>query len=141
MGVYVARLDVDVPSAEWDLEYQGNNQWLLSSVGLGYSKKLEPTNGFLDGGPGTPTFALLSPVIEPLLGTKSTYQTFRSSTMEVYSPAMIERAQANEMIPPKEVLIGGYLRFPGRVFVEAMIGSFRLIEDLRAVSGFVTGCF
>ena len=26
MGLRVARLDVDVPSAEWDLEYQGSNQ-------------------------------------------------------------------------------------------------------------------
>ena len=142
MGVYVARLDVDVPSAEWVLEYQGGNQWILSAIGLGYTKKMEPVEGSLDGGPGTPTFALLSPFIEPVVGSKSTYQTFRSSSMEVYSPAMIERAQANEMIPPKEVFIGGIFEVPWQGFhAEALVGSYRLVEDLRAVSGLCDGMF
>ncbi len=142
LGVRVTKLDAQVPSAEWELEYQGNNQWLLSSVGLGYSQKLQPVEGSLDGGPGTPTFALLDPFNEPAPGANSTYQTFRSSTIEVYSPAMIERAQADEMIPPKEVKIGGIFEVPWQGFhAEAMVGSYRLLEDLRSVPGLCDGMF
>ncbi len=142
LGVRVSKLDVQVPSAEWELEYQGNKQWSLRSASLGYNQNLTPVDGLLDGGPGTPRFLLLSPFSEPVKGAKSTYQTFRSSTMEVYSPAMIERAQADEMIPPKEVLVGGIFEVPWQGFhAEAMLGSFRLLEDLRSVSGFCDGMF
>ena len=62
--------------------------------------------------------------------------------MELYSPAMIERAQANEVNPPKEVRVGGVFEVPWQGFhAEAMISSFRMLEDLRSVNGFCDGMF
>ncbi len=142
LGVKVECLPVDVPSSEWELEYKGDNQWLLNSFGLGFNKMIKPIDGLLDGGPGTPTFSLLSQHKEPKIGAKSIYQTFRTPTIEVYSPAMIERAQADEIIPPREVLVGGIFEVPWQGFhAEAMIGSFRMLEDVRASAGLCDGMF
>ncbi|MEK9772978.1 MAG: FtsX-like permease family protein [Opitutae bacterium] len=142
LGVRVVNLEVGVPSAEWELEYRGGKQWSLRSDGLGFETTLMAKDGLLDGGPGTPTFALLSPFVEPEIGAVSVYQTFRASTIEVFSPAMIERAQADEMVPPKEVRVGGIFEVPWQGFhAEAMIGTFRLLEDVRSSSGLCDGMF
>jgi ABC-type lipoprotein release transport system permease subunit len=142
LSVRVDRLSVDVPSAEWVLEYMGGNQWSLRSIGQGFKKVLTPQDGFLDGGPGTPTFSILSSFTEPIIGSKSTYQTFRASTIEVYSPSMIELAQSDEMIPPKEVRVGGIFEVPWQGFhAESMIGSFRMMEDVQANRGHCDGMF
>lgn len=142
LGVRVATLGSEVPSAEWELEYLGGEEWSLRSFGLGFQTKIKPVGDLLDGGPGTPTFALLSPFSPPEIGAKSTYQTFRASTVEVFSPAMIDRAQANEMVPPKEVRVGGIFEVPWQGFhAEAMIGSFRLLEDVRSSTGLCDGMF
>lgn len=141
-GVKVVGLGAQVPSAEWELQYLGEREWLLSAEGLGFKQRMRPSNAILDGGPGTPTFKLLSPFLEPLVGSTSIYQTFRSSTIEVFSPAMIERAQADEIVPPKEVRIGGIFEVPWQGFhAEAMIGSFRFLEDVRSSKGLCDGMF
>ena len=142
LGVKVVQLGVGVPSAEWEIVYIGDNQWSIRSAGLDFNTTLKPKDGLLDGGPGTPTFALLSPFVEPEIGSVSIYQTFRSSTVEVFSPAMIERAQADEMVPPKEVRVGGIFEVPWQGFhAEAMIGTFRLLEDVRSSIGLCDGMF
>jgi len=142
LGVRVARLDPQVPSAEWELKYLGENQWSLRSPGLGFEAKIVPSEGLLDAGPGTPSFSLLPDFQEPVAGSVSTYQTFRSSTIELFSPAMIEQAQSEEMVPPREVRVGGIFEVPWQGFhAEAMIGSFRLLEDLRGVRGLCDGLF
>ena len=142
VGVNVVSLGIDVPSAEWELEYLGSNQWSLSCIALGFEQKVNSEEGVLDCGPGTPTFSLLSPFIEPEVGSKSTYQTFRCSTLELFSPAMIQRAQMDEMVPPKEVRVGGIFEVPWQGFhAEAMIGTFNLLEDVRMQTGRCDGMF
>ena len=76
LGVSVYEFSVDVPSAEWYLEYLGEQVWALRSPGLGFAREIKPVDGLLSAGPGTPTFAILSPFVEPEIGAKSTYQTF-----------------------------------------------------------------
>jgi len=142
LGVSVYEFSVDVPSAEWHLEYLGKQVWALRSPGLGFAREIKPVDGLLIAGPGTPTFATISPFLEPEIGAKSTYQTFRASTIEVFSPAMIEQAQADEMVPPKEVRVGGIFEVPWQGFhAEAMIGSFRMFEDMRTTTGLCDGMF
>jgi ABC-type lipoprotein release transport system permease subunit len=142
VSVSVHRLAADVPSAEWELEYLGNKKWSISSSGLEFSKTLEAENNLLAAGPGAPVFTVISPFVEPEIGAKSTYQTFRSSSIEVYSPAMIEKVRSDEMIPPKVVRIGGIFEVPWQGFhAEAMIAAFRLLEDVRATPGLCDGMF
>ncbi len=103
---------------------------------------MRANNGRLYAGPGTPAFEVLNDRIKLEIGAESTYQTFRSSTIEVFSPVMIKRAQANEMVPPKEVRIGGIFEVPWQGFhAEAMIGSYRLLEDVRDATGLCDGMF
>ena len=55
---------------------------------------------------------------------------------------MIEQAQADEMVPPKEVRVGGIFEVPWQGFhAEAMIGSFRMFEDMRTTTGLCDGMF
>jgi ABC-type lipoprotein release transport system permease subunit len=142
LGVVVLRLDADVPSAEWNLSYSGDDKWKLRCPGLNFEKSLTSVDGILDAGSGTPVFKILDVESRPEEGAGSVYQTFAASTIELYSPAMIERAQSNEMIPPKEVRVGGVFEVPWQGFhAEAMIGSFRMLEDLRSVEGLCDGMF
>ncbi|MDA7823583.1 FtsX-like permease family protein [Opitutales bacterium] len=142
LGVRVYAMDYQVPSAEWKLKYLGEGEWILRSIGLNFEEKLRPEGSILDAGPGTPVFEVMSDGMQPEIGAESIYQTFRSSTIEVFSPSMIQRAQANEMIPPKEVRIGGIFEVPWQGFhAESMIGSFRLLEDVRSVNGLCDGMF
>lgn len=142
LGVTVTGLGPEVPSAEWELKYLGEEEWQLSCLALEFARKIRPQEGLLDGGPGTPTFQISSGFPEPPSGAVSTYQTFRSSTMEVFSPAMIERSRANEMTPPREVRIGGIFEVPWQGFhAEAMLASFHLLEDMRVESGLCDGMF
>ena len=142
VGVRVLELGSEVPSAEWKLQYLGGEEWQLKSTGLEFEAKMRADNGRLYAGPGTPAFEVLKDRIKIEVGAESTYQTFRSSTIEVFSPVMIKCAQANEMVPPKEVRIGGVFEVPWQGFhAEAMIGSFRLLEDVRDATGLCDGMF
>ena len=59
LGVVVLRLDADVPSAEWNLSYKGDDKWKLRCQGLNFEKSLTSVDGILDAGPGTPVFKIL----------------------------------------------------------------------------------
>jgi len=142
LGVVVLRLDANVPSAEWNLSFSGDNKWMLRCPGLNYEKILTSVDGIIDGGPGTPVFKIIDTGSRPIIGAESIYQTFAASTIELYSPSMIERAQSDEVIPPKEARVGGVFEVPWQGFhAEAMIGSFRMLEDLRLVDGLCDGMF
>ena len=142
LSVVVLQLDSNVPSAEWNLSYISEGKWKLRCPGLNFEKNLTSVNGILDAGPGTPIFKIVDSGSLPEEGAESIYQTFAASTMELYSPAMIERAQANEVNPPKEVRVGGVFEVPWQGFhAEAIISSFRMLEDLRSVNGFCDGMF
>jgi ABC-type lipoprotein release transport system permease subunit len=134
LGVRVARLDPWVPSGEWTLQYLGEKTWLLEMAGLGFEKKITEKGGRIDGGQGCPVFICEPSSGEPPTGIVSTYQTFASSTIEVFSPKMIERAKADEMVPPKEVKIGGIFEVPWQGFqAEALIGTMRFMGDLQGM--------
>ena len=46
------------------------------------------------------------------------------------------------MVPPKEVRVGGIFEVPWQGFhAEAMIGSFRMFEDMRTTTGLCDGMF
>ena len=83
--VRVARLNPFVPSAEWELTYLGNSKWSLVSHGLDFEAEIICKKGLIDAGPGTPVFELLDNAQEPEIGTVSVFQTFRSSSIELYS--------------------------------------------------------
>lgn len=141
-GLEVIELAPNVPSAEWKLSYLGTDKWVLKSYGLGFEANMIQDDGRLDAGPGTPVFKILPNFIPPKVGSEYTYQTFRSSTIEVFSPAIIEKSQNNELLPPKEVRVGGIFEVPWQGFhAEAMIGSYRLLEDLRVEKGVCDGMF
>ena len=55
---------------------------------------------------------------------------------------MIERAKAEEMIPPKEVRVGGVFEVPWQGFqAEAIIGTMNFMGDLRGVQNTCDGFF
>ncbi len=143
LGLRVCELSGEVPSAEWRLSCQGEDLWRLSSGGLNFEATIRPIEGKLNAGPGAPVFELpLQDDTKSLAGSEFVFQTFRASSIEIFSPAMFDRAQANEISPPKEVLVGGVFEVPWQGFhAEAVIGSFELLEDLRSVSGVCDGMF
>jgi len=117
-GLEVIELAPNVPSAEWKLSYLGKDKWVLKSYGLGFETNMIENDGRLDAGPGTPVFKILPNFIPPQVGSEYTYQTFRSSTIEVFSPAIIEKSQNNELLPPRRLGLEESLRFPGKVSMQ-----------------------
>ncbi len=140
-GVVVERLDPLVPSGEWSLKYIGEKKWMLQLDALGFEKIISEEDGLIYGGQGCPVFRR-DQKIEPEVNSTTVYQTFASSTVEVFSPAMIERAKADEMIPPKEVRVGGVFEVPWQGFqAEAIIGTMNFMGDLRGVQNTCDGFF
>ena len=100
LGVSVYEFSVDVPSAEWYLEYLGEQVWALLFSRIRFCCEIKPVDGLLSAGPHSHICHSFS-FVEPEIGAKSTYQTFRSSTIEVFSPAMIERLRLMKWYHPK----------------------------------------
>ena len=54
------------------------------------------------------------------------FHVFKGSSIEVFVPEMIEKAKSDEIIPPREVRVGGIFEVPWQGFhTEAMIGTMR----------------
>ena len=62
--------------------------------------------------------------------------------MEVFSPSMIEKIKDDEMIPPREVRIGGIFEVPWQGFhTEALMSTMRFMQDMRGDEGRIDGFY
>ena len=97
--VLVEQLDPYVESDEWKIEfidedkYNIRNQQGSIDINCTFNQPLE------DLGWGYPKFKLVEGNKPFSKGDQFKFQIFRSSTIEIYSPSMIEKAKSDEMSP------------------------------------------
>lgn len=140
--VVVERIDPYVESAEWTFKFLGSDNYniknSLGTIDLNGSIQ-DPVS---DLGWGFPKFKIVQGEYPFAKGDSFTFQTFRSSTLEIYSPSMIEQAKSDEMAPPREVRVGGIFEVPWQGFhADALIGTRRFMEDMRGEENACDGFF
>ena len=138
----VLRLDPYVESGEWEIQADENGSILVSESISGDEFPWDQTQGPFDLGFGYPVFEITGKEVSLDPGERILFHVFRASTIEVFSPSMIEKAKADEMIPPKEVRVGGIFEVPWQGFqMEALIGTMRFMEDTRGEEGACDGFY
>ena len=130
--VRVQRLDPFVTSAEWKIEFLEPPRVLIKEELSRFEEVYDLQNGILDLGYGKPVFEFVEGNHSFTQGDSFHFQCFGASTLEVYSPSMIEKVKSDEMAPPREVKVGGIIEVPWQGFhTEVLFGSFRFIKDIK----------
>ena len=140
--IEVSRLDPFVPSGNWTLEVLGSNRILIQEDISEFETVRKISDGRIDLGFGSPVFEI-HPGSEPFVrGQTFRFQCFRSSTLEVYSPSMIEKAKSDEMSPPYEVRVGGIIEVPWQGFhSEILIGTNRFMQTMKNEAKSIDGYY
>ncbi|MBT7675374.1 MAG: hypothetical protein HN625_01125, partial [Flavobacteriaceae bacterium] len=105
--ISVSRLDPFVESGEWEVEFKSEQKYRVRDISTGDEIECLLSDGPIDRGIGFPIF---KPVIGNEIFRKGDlfkFHVFKGSTVEAFSPSMIEKIKADEMIPPREVRVGG----------------------------------
>lgn len=140
--VTISRLDPFVESGEWEVLFTSDQNFIIKEFTNGEEYNATLANGLIDRGFGIPVF---QPLInsEPFKeGDLFKFHVFKASIIEVYSPSMIDKAKADEMVPPREVRVGGIFEVPWQGFhTEALISTMRLMQDLRVEEDRVDGFY
>lgn len=141
--VGVTRLDPYVETAEWELLFRPSQGSCVVRENISGDEFVwEYEKGSLDLGFGYPVFEISQGTVPFLEGDRFLFQVFKANKIEIYSPKMIEQAKADEMVPPREVRIGGIFEMPSQGFqMEALIGTMRLVEDMRGEEGACDGFY
>ena len=130
--VRVQRLDPFVASAEWKIEFLEPARVLIKEELSRFEKVYDLQNGILDLGYGKPVFEFIAGNRSFAQGDSFHFQCFGASTLEVFSPSMIEKAKSDEMSPPREVKVGGIIEIPWQGFhTEVLFGSLRFMKDIK----------
>ena len=138
--IEVRRLDPFISSGEWILEILGSNRIMIREEISNFETVRKIGDGVIDLGYGNPVFEIKKGSKPFLPGMIFRYQCFRSSTIEVYSPSMIEKAKSDEMSPPYEVRVGGIIEVPWQGFhSEVILGTARFMQVMKNQPGSVDG--
>jgi ABC-type lipoprotein release transport system permease subunit len=140
--VLVEQLDPYVESDEWKIEFIEEDKFNIRNhqgsidINCTFNQPME------DLGWGYPKFKLVEGNKPFSKGDQFRFQIFRSSTIEIYSPSMIEKVKSDEMTPPREVRVGGIFQVPWQGFhTDALIGTDRFMEDMRGEENACDGFF
>ncbi len=137
----VLRISVHAVSDVWRITFDGPKTFRMAGELQGSEEKpfrlgdgpYEIADGMMafDLQPGPKAFEA---------GDSFRFEIIESSTVEVYSPVMLERAKRDELTPPRELRVAGFFEAPWRQFGEdSMICSLRLLQELNGEEGLVHG--
>ena len=122
--IKVTRLDSYVESGEWEIIFEDEESCVAREVISGDEFTWNTEEGPLDVGFGYPVFEVSGGDKPFDAGDRYLFQVFKASRIEIFSPSMIEQAKADELIPPREVRVGGIFEVPWQGFqMEALIGT------------------
>jgi ABC-type lipoprotein release transport system permease subunit len=140
--IIVSRLDPFVESGEWEVFFKNAQEFVIRSMNSEEQFMGSISDGPIDLGLGMPVFEAV-PGSRPFQkGDHFKFHVFRGSTIEVFAPSMIEKANADEMMPPREVRIGGIFEVAWQGFhTEALISTMRFMQDMRGQEGRIDGFY
>ena len=140
--VTISRLDPFVESGEWEAFFTSNQDFVIRELNSGEEFSAKTTDGKIDRGIGIPVFHPLTKNEPFKKGDLFKFHVFKGSIIEVYSPSIIEKAKADEMVPPREVRVGGIFEVPWQGFhTEAIFGTMRFMQDMRGEEERIDGFY
>ena len=140
--VIITRLDPFVESGEWEVLFTSDQDFVIREGKNGEEFNATLTDGPIDRGLGIPVFHPLSEGEPFRKGNRFQFHVLKGSTIEVFFPAMVTKAKEDEVIPPREVRVGGIFEVPWQGFhTEALIGTMRFMQDMRGGEGTVDGFY
>ena len=140
--VSVSRLDPFVETGEWEVLFISEEKYLIRDTSTGDEIEYSLKQGPVDRGIGFPIFKPLIRAKPFRKGELFKFHVFKGSTIEAFSPSMIEKVKADEMIPPREVRIGGIFEVPWQGFhTEALFSTIRFMQDMRGDEGRIDGFY
>jgi ABC-type lipoprotein release transport system permease subunit len=141
-GITVTRLDPYVESGKWEILFKDQESCVVREAISGDEFHWELEKGPLDLGFGYPLFAVSEGEKGFVAGDRFLFRVSKANKIEIFSPNMIDQAKADEMVPPREVRVGGIFEMPSQGFqMEALIGTMRLMEDMRGEEGICDGFY
>jgi len=141
--VEIIRLDPFVESGTWKIRFIGENAFRISDPsGEEWEEAFEISDEAEDFGEGVPVFQPVSGSVSFASGDTFFFEVFAASTLEVYSPAMLEKAKSDELLPPRQVKVGGIFEVPWQGFhMDAMFGTMRFMQEMNDQQGVAHGYF
>ena len=139
--VKFGRLDPFVTSGSWRVRFENEHSFRLTDPSGEEWEELFLLDGKPeDFGEGVPAFQIVSGSIPFAEGDAFTFEIFGASTIDVYSPAMLEKAKADELLPPRQVKVGGIFEVPWQGFhLDALFGTLRFMQEMNDEQGVVHG--
>lgn len=138
----VSRLDPFVESGEWEVFFQNGEEFVIRSMNSEEQFTGSISDGPIELGIGMPVFEAVSGKKPFKKGDYFKFHVFKGSTIEVFAPSMIEKANADEMVPPREVKIGGIFQVAWQGFhTEALISTMRFMQDMRGEEDRIDGFY
>ena len=140
--VDVLRLDPYVESGEWEVFFKNSDEYVINDLKNEKLILCKVNQGPVDQGFGFPVFELKPHNESYKKGDVFKFHVFKGSSIEVFVPEMIEKAKSDEIIPPREVRVGGIFEVPWQGFhTEAMIGTMRFVQDMLGQSDHIDGFY
>ena len=140
--IAITRLDPFVESGEWKILFTSDQDFVIRDGESGEEFNATLSDGPIDRGLGIPVFHPLGKGEPFQKGDLFRFQVLKGSTIEVFFPAMVTKAKEDEIIPPREVRVGGIFEVPWQGFhTEALIGTMRFMQDMRGGEGAVDGFY
>ena len=134
-------LDPFVSSGSWEIRFVNEKSFRLTDPSGEEWEDLFRADGQPeDFGEGVPVFRIVPGSIPFAEGDTFTFEIFGASTIDVYSPAMLEKAKTDELLPPRQVKLGGIFEVPWQGFhLDALFGTLRFMQEMNDEQGVVHG--
>jgi len=140
--IKVTRLDSYVESGEWEILFENKASCVVRDSISGDEFIWDVKKGSLDVGFGYPVFEVSDERHSFVAGDRFLFQVLKASKIEIFSPSMIDQVKADELIPPREVRVGGIFEVPWQGFhMDALIGTMRFMSDMRSEEGACDGFY
>ena len=139
--VKVLRLDPFVASGTWKVRFTSEDSFRITDPAGEEWEDVFRANGTKDDfGEGVPVFFPVSGSTAFAAGDQFAFEVFGASTIDVYSPAMLYKAKSDELMPPRQVKVGGIFEVPWQGFhTDAIFGTLRFMQEMNDEQGVAHG--
>ena len=140
--IEVSRVDPFVESAHWEITFENEDDYIVKSDLMDTPIKGSVSAGPINVGHGAPVFEAVHGDKPFEKNDRFKFYVSAADTIEVYSPSMIEKSTKDEMVPPREVKVGGIFEVPWQGFhTEALLGTVRFMQDMQGDDGRIDGFY
>lgn len=139
--IVLRKLDPFVESGTWQVRFEDNASYRITDpYDVEWKDLFLVTEKNENLGEGIPVFEITPGSTPFAKGDLFTFEIFGASVIDVYSPAMLQKAKNDELLPPRQVRVGGIFEVPWQGFhLDALFGTLRFMQEMNDQPGVVHG--